>query len=206
MMPFYRREGLLSDGMQIAARRSGYDWSFVLSVNEPSVGQRFDANVDSVQRELRHSDNSDVRRRRTVVGLSLVGMAAMTPVAMLQTGIIRHLPDPPIDRFNSDKANLSESAFRFGVPDGTVALASLAANIPLAAYGGRDRARSRAWAPLFAAAKEMADTAGAGWYFFQMATKRQPWCAYCITAAIANFGVLVLTVPEAMKTLRQVRD
>lgn len=52
-----------------------------------------------------------------IVGLSLVGMAAMTPVALLQTGIVRHLPDPPLPRFRSDEAKLSDSAYQFGVTE-----------------------------------------------------------------------------------------
>src|SRR5579884_4254961 len=97
-------------------------------------------NAQQIRRELRNDPSVELRRRRAIIGLSLVGMAAMAPVSLLQTGVVRHLPDPPIDGFHSDEANLSDPAYRFGVPDGTVALASMAANLPLAAWGGRDRA------------------------------------------------------------------
>jgi hypothetical protein len=96
-----------------------------------------------LRRDLREDDSAEMRRRRAIIGLSLAGMTAMAPVSLLQTGIVRHLPDPPIDGFDSDKANLSDVAYRLGTPDATLALASLAANLPLAAWGGRDRARRR---------------------------------------------------------------
>jgi uncharacterized membrane protein len=151
---------------------------------------------------LTHEITPDLRRRRAIIGLSLVGMAAMAPVSLLQTGIVRHLPDPPLPRFHSDETNLSDPAYQFGVPDGTVALTSLAANLPLAAWGGKDRAKEQPLAPLGMAGKAFADAAGAAWYFWQMLSGKQPWCPYCITAALVNFGVLALALPEAARVVR----
>jgi hypothetical protein len=121
-----------------------------------------------------------MRRRRAIIGLSLAGMAAMTPVSLLQTGVVRHLPDPPFGNFHSDETNLSDAAYRFGTPDGTLALASLAANLPLAAWGGRDRALERPWVSLLAAGKALADALGAGGYFWRMASGKEPWCPYWV--------------------------
>lgn len=150
-----------------------------------------------VRGSLRRDDDEGIRRRRAVVGWSLVGMTAMGIVSLLQTGIVKHLPDPPFPRFDSDKANLSDAAFKAGTPDGTIALASLAANIPIAAFGGSDRAAQRPWISLVAAAKAAIDAAGAGAYFYRMASKKDPWCAYCIVGALSNFAVLGLTASEA---------
>ena len=155
--------------------------------------------------DLVHGDTKDLRRRRAIVGFSLLGMAAMTPVSLLQTGIVKHLPDPSLEGFHSDKANLSDTAYQFGVPDGTLVLASLAANLPLAAYGGRDRAAQQPWVPLAAAGKAAADALGAGAYFYQMLSGNEPWCAYCVTGALANFAVLMLSIPEAVGALKGVR-
>ncbi len=149
------------------------------------------------------TDQSDgMKRRRQVIGLSLAGMASMTAVTLLQTGIVRHLPDPPIKGFDSDKVNLSEAAFQFGVPDGTLSLASLAANLPLAAFGPPDRAVAMPWVPIAAAAKSVVDAATGAWYFYQMPTREKAWCAYCIAGAVINFGILACTLPEALKAAR----
>jgi hypothetical protein len=158
-------------------------------------------NAQQLRQHLLQANDAEMRRRRAIIGLSLVGMAAMTPVSLLQTGIVRHLPDPPIDDFHSDQANLSETAYRFGVPDGTLALASLAANVPLAAWGGQDRSRRQPAVALLAAGKALADAVGAGGYFWQMASGKEPWCPYCITGALANFGILALALPEAVRAL-----
>jgi hypothetical protein len=158
-------------------------------------------NTQQVRHDLRQADNADMRRRRAIIGLSMVGIAAMTPVSLLQTGIVRHLPDPPIGNFHSDEANLSEPAYRLGVPDATLALVSLAANLPMAAWGGQDRAQRQPWISLAAAGKALVDAIGAGGYFWQMASGKEPWCPYCITGALANFTILALALPEAITAL-----
>lgn len=152
---------------------------------------------EDVREALLSSEAPNVARRRGIVGASLVGMAAMAAVSLLQTGVVHHLPDPPIRGFDSDKVNLGRTAFQFGAPDGTFAAASLAMNLPLAAFGATRRAETHPWISVAAAAKAGVDAAAAGWYFYQMPTKENAWCGYCILGALANAAVFALTVPEA---------
>ncbi len=154
-----------------------------------------------LRRELQRGSSDDLRRRRGIIGLSLVGMAAMTAVTLFQTGVVRHLPDPPVDGFDSDKVNSSDTAYALGVPDGALSLASLAANIPLAAFGRENRAEQMPLVPLAAAAKATVEAIVAGWYFYQMPTKEKAWCGYCIVGALTNWGIAALTLPEAKKAL-----
>ena len=149
--------------------------------------------------ELQDSSDLDLNLRRAVIGLSLLGIGTMTAVTLFQTAVIKHLPDLPIDGFDSDKVNSSDTAYALGVPDGALSLASLSANIPLAAFGGENRAETMPLVPLAAAAKATAEAAVAGWYFYQMPTKEKAWCGYCIVGAAANFGIAALTLAEAKK-------
>ncbi len=48
-----------------------------------------------LSRELRLARTPDLARRRRVVALSNVGVAAGVIVGLYQTGVIRHLPDLP---------------------------------------------------------------------------------------------------------------
>jgi hypothetical protein len=128
--------------------------------------------AERLRRELQEGESRGLRRRRWVIGLSLVGIGAMAAVSLFQTGVVGHLPDPPVEGFDSDKVNSSETAYMLGVPDGTLSLASLAANVPLAAFGGDDRARATPLVPLFAAGKSLVEAAVAGWYFYQMPRRR----------------------------------
>jgi uncharacterized membrane protein len=133
-------------------------------------------------------------------------MASMAAVSLLQTGVIGHLPDPPSEAFDSDKVNSSDTAYGLGVPDGTLSLASLGANVPLAGFGGEDRAQRFPLVPLAAAVKAGVEAAVASWYFYQMPVKEKKWCAYCIAGAMANLAIFGLTIPEARRALKRLRS
>jgi uncharacterized membrane protein len=163
-------------------------------------------NPTKLRRDFQQNESGDLRRRRAIFNLSLLGIGSMAAVTLLQTGIVKHLPGPPIDGFDSDKVNLSDEAFQFGVPDGTLGLASFAGNLPLAALGDADRARAQPVVPLAAAAKAALDAIVAGYYFYQMPAKERAWCGYCIVGGIASFAVFALTIPEARKAMAALRD
>jgi len=116
------------------------------------------------------------------------------------------LPDPPIDGFDSDKVNSSDTAYALGVPDGTLSLASLAANIPFAAFGGENRAEEQPLVPVAFAAKATVEAVVAGWYFYQMPTKEKAWCGYCIVGALANVGIAALSLVEAKRAWKNLTD
>jgi len=162
--------------------------------------------VPQIRDDLRRGDTAGLERRRASIALSLVGMASMGATALLQTGLVRHLPDPPLPGFDSDKVNLSDDAFPFGVPDGPIALAGFALNVPLAALGPSDRARKMPVVPLLAFAKSSVDAAISGWLFYKMPTKEKAWCIYCIIAFFVNLGLLALAVPEAKQSLATLRN
>jgi uncharacterized membrane protein len=165
-----------------------------------------DLEPQQLRRELQRGRSDEIWRRRGVIGLSLVGMAAMTAVTLFQTGVIKHLPDPPIDGFDSDKVNSSDTAYALGVPDGALSLASLAANIPLAALGGENRADEQPLVPIAAAGKALVEAMVAGWYFYQMPTKEKAWCGYCIVGALCNFGIAALAFPEAKRAIESLAE
>lgn len=129
----------------------------------------------------------------------------MAAVSLLQSGLVKHLPDPPIKGFDSDRVNSSDTAYKLGAPDGTLSLAALAMNVPLASFGGEKRVQKMPWVPLVAAAKAGIEAIAAGWYFYQMPTKEKAWCPYCITSAFANVSIFALTMPEAMKAVSVLR-
>jgi hypothetical protein len=96
-----------------------------------------------LREELQEGDTADVRRRRGIVAVSLIGMASMAAVTLYQMGLIRHLPDPPLPRFDSDRVNASDTAYQYGVPDGTLTLVGHTTNAGIAAFGGVRRTDER---------------------------------------------------------------
>lgn len=169
--------------------------------NEKGLIPQNHGEIQHLRRELQNGNSEGLNLRRGIIGLSLVGMGAMAVVSLFQTGMVEHLPDPPLENFASDEVNSSDTAYAMGVPDGTMSLASLAANVPLAAFGGENRHETMPLVPLAAAAKSVAEAAVAGWYFYQMAAVEKKWCAYCIVGALTNFGIAALSLPEAKKAL-----
>lgn len=167
---------------------------------------RLGIDLNRLRQDLREDRSGEMRLRRGIVGLSLTGMAAMAAVSLLQTGVVEHLPDPPVEGFDSDKVNTSDAAYQFGAPDGTISLTSLAANIPIAAFGQRGRADTHPWVSIGASAKAGVEALFAGWYFYQMPAREKAWCGYCILGALANAGIFALTVPEARRAIAALRE
>lgn len=143
-------------------------------------------------------------RRRMIVGISLAGMTSIVPVVLYQTGIIRHLPDPAIGNFNSDKVNGSPTAFGYGGPDGPLTLLSHAVNLSLASFGPPKRSERRPWLPVVAATLAAAQAAVATRYlFYQIPKVDRAWCPYCIADALMHMATFALTLPEALRALRR---
>lgn len=160
-------------------------------------------------RDLRDDARNDrsvhMRRRRAVVAVSLVGIASMALTTMLQMGMVRRLPDPPIRRFKTKRVNLSDEAFSYGGPDSPVVILTHALNIVLATTGGADRARHHPWLPVLAASLAGVQSAMAAKYlFYQMPYVDEAYCPYCIVDALTHFATLGLIVPEAVDAAEEI--
>lgn len=164
-----------------------------------------DMTPTELRQTIQTSRAPEMRNRRGIVGFSLVGIAAMAIVSLLQTGIVKHLPDPPTKkpRFDSDKVNSSKEAYSYGMPDGPLTIAVHGLNLALAAAGPPNRWKNRPWLPLLAAAVAVPQALIAGKYLFhQMPKVDKAWCPYCITDALTLFATVGLTLPEALKAAR----
>ena len=157
----------------------------------------------ALSRYLREGDDPDLRRRRWVVGLSLLGAAMGQVVALYQTGIVKHLPDPP-GPFDSDRVDASEYAYkRFESPDGPAMVASYAVTAWLAAAGGPDRPGSSPWLPVALAAKTLYDTGLAAELAREEWQDNRALCAYCQVATVASAASLAFALPEAARAARR---
>ncbi len=154
--------------------------------------------------DTRNDRSGHMRRRRGAVAVSLIGIGAMAFTSMLQMGLVRRLPDPPVGRFNTKKVNLSEEAFSYGGPDSPIVILMHAINMVLATTGGADRARHHPWLPLLAAGLSGAQSAMAAKYlFYQMPYVDEAYCPYCIVDALAHFATLGLVLPEAVEAAEE---
>lgn len=161
--------------------------------------------AEELSRQLRQGTGGFLRRRRGVVGLSLTAAGSMGVIALYQTGIIKHLPDPPLPYFDSDKVDASAEAYSyFATPDAVLGLTSYGTTMVLAAMGGQDRATERPWLPLALSAKVALDALQAGRLTIDQWTKHRAFCIWCLLAAGTTFASVPLVVPEARAALQQV--
>lgn len=164
-------------------------------------------NPSQLSHELREEINSDLKRRRWIIGLSLVGAAAGIAVTLYQTGIIKHLPDPPSDLFDSDRVDASNYAYsRLNSPDAPMMIINYGVTALLASMGGKSRAANMPLATLAMAAKTLVDVG------INLQLGREEWnenkalCAYCQAATIASIASVALAAPETIKAVNNLFD
>lgn len=160
----------------------------------------------ALSRQLREGSTPFLRERRGVIGLSLVASAALSLISLYQVGILKRLPEPRLPRFDAEKVNRSEEAYRWlETPDAFLGLGSYVTTMTLAAMGGPDRAARRPWLPLALAAKVGLDAALAGFQVMTQARKLRTYCTWCLLTSAASFGSIPLVIPEARAALKYLR-
>lgn len=170
------------------------------------IGRAASPAGEAVSRDLRGGSGELLARRRRVAALSLGGGAALGVVALYQFGLVKHLPDPPIRVFDSDRVDAAGEAYSFlHTPDATLGLASYAATAALAGAGGSNRASERPLLPLALALKVAFDAASAAWLTAEQITKHRRLCSYCLAAAVASFATVPHVIPEARRAWSELR-
>ena len=150
-----------------------------------------------LSRELREGDAPELNNRRLIVGLSLVGVGMAQIVSLYQIGIVKHLPDPPLDVFDSDKVDASDYAYkRLLTADGFLMLMSYATTAWLAGTGGEKRSQTHPLLSLLMGAKILLDLVSAAELAREEWNDNKKLCPYCQTATLASIGSLVLAWPE----------
>ncbi len=161
---------------------------------------------EELSRQLREGSGAFLARRRKVARLALTAAGSMGLISLYQLGIIKHLPDPPLPGFDSDKVDAGAEAYsRFQTSDGPIGLGSYAATLGLAAMGGPDRAKEKPLIPLALALKVVLDALQAGKLTVDQVTKHRALCVWCLIAAGATFAAVPLVIPEARAALRHLR-
>lgn len=156
-------------------------------------------NARQLSHELREEKTPDLTSRRWIVGLSLIGVAAGVAVTLYQTGIIKHLPDPPLSILDSDRVDASDYAYsRLNAPDAPLMIASFGVTTLLASMGGKNRRAEMPLASLAMFGKILGDLAitlklsGEEW------KEQRAFCSYCQAATIVSLASAVIAAPEAL--------
>ncbi|ACK69093.1 vitamin K epoxide reductase [Gloeothece citriformis PCC 7424] len=160
-------------------------------------------NPTQLSQELRQGKNPHMTRRRWIVGLSLLGGTMGEVVTLYQTGIVNHLPDPPVPIFDADRVDASEYAYsRFNSPDGPIMMVNYAITAWLASAGGLDRARRNPLIPIAMGVKILIDAIVSGKLANEEWSENQAFCEYCQVATVCSLVSLILAAPEVMAASR----
>lgn len=161
-------------------------------------------NPTQLSYELRNGQSADLTRRRWIIGLSILGVAAGQIVSLYQTGIIKHLPDPPIGPFDSDKVDASDYGYkRLDTPDALPMIVTYGLTACLAGAGGMHRASQQPALPVAMGVKTLFDTLTTVKLGQEEWSENKALCFYCQVATVASFASLALAVPEALKGLKK---
>lgn len=159
-----------------------------------------------LRKQLQNSDAPEVILRRAVIGASVVGIAAMAATTFFQSGLVKHLPDPAQQDFDSDRVNSSKEAYSYGTPDSPLSIISHAVNIALATAGGKSRAAKAPWLALGATIATIpAALTAAKYLFYQMPVKEKRWCGYCVADALTHIATFGFTLFESSKSLSHLK-
>ncbi len=160
-------------------------------------------NPQQLSQELREGDSPDLNRRRQILSLSMLGASMGQIVSLYQTGVIDHLPDPPISIFDADKVDASEYAYsRLNSPDGPIMLVNYGITAWLAAAGGQERAQKNPLLPLAMGAKILVDAVIATELAREEWNENKAFCEYCQIATLCSLASLALAVPEVTSAVR----
>jgi uncharacterized membrane protein len=168
--------------------------------------QRNESEAKALGRELRQGSRQSLRRRRSVFGLFLAASGAMSVIALYQMGILRHVPEWPSPRLNSDKITGSARAYStLATPDAVLALGSYATTMTLAAMGSPNRVNSDPVIPIALAAKVGFDAVLAAKYTITEWREHHALCSWCLVASAAIFASLPLVITDARQALGNLR-
>jgi uncharacterized membrane protein len=152
---------------------------------------------------LLYEESEDVERRRKVVLLSVVGLADFSLIALLQSGVVRRLPDIPYPIFDTNGINTSKTSYAMGVPDAVVSSVMLAMKMALATAGGSKRANRRSVFDLLLGAVTVGHTLGAVQMTYDMLFKKKRICVYCLTGAGLIFATTAAIAPTVINSAKK---
>jgi uncharacterized membrane protein len=150
-----------------------------------------------------HANSASLQRRRSIVAISILGLANASFMTLYQTGIMKRLPDLPARFFDANKVTSSKKAFEFGMPDAPGASLLYSLIMTLATYGGNRRLKRHYSIDLLLLAAVVINASFAVQYFINMLVKQKKICLYCVAATLTNISMLPYAWTEFKEARRE---
>jgi uncharacterized membrane protein len=137
----------------------------------------------------------DHRAIATLAGVAVVDFALGS---LVQLGIVRRLPDPPIRWIDSRRVMTSPAAYPLGIPDAPIALGLNALIAGASVAASRRTGRTRRLLDRLIAGASIGGAIGVVRYAIEMVRLRRA-CAYCIVAGAAMLAIVPIAVRTALR-------
>ncbi len=138
--------------------------------------------------------------RTIAVAGCCAAVGTLIPVALYQSGLMKHLPDPPGSIFDSERITSSRTAHPFGIPDSYPGLASYATTLGLVLLSGRSVVARR-----LLGAKLLGDAGLATFNAVRQVVSFGKLCSWCTGTALATAVVVYGGRDAVAETVRTVR-
>ncbi|MDX5422206.1 MAG: vitamin K epoxide reductase family protein [Hymenobacteraceae bacterium] len=161
--------------------------------------------ANEIRDALRKEQSENMDRRRQLVLLSAVGMADFNLISLLQSGVVRRLPDIPYRKvFDTNAVNTSKAAFKMGVPDAVISNVLFSVKMALATAGGSEKASRKPIFDLLLGAVSLGHAMGAAKMTYRMLFKQQKVCIYCLAGAGLIFSSAAVIAPTVASSVKKI--
>lgn len=151
------------------------------------------------------SDRSpEMRRRRWIVGISLVGVTLAQIMTLKQVGILGRLPDLPGDEVSDRVVDDGHAYKRLETPNAVLQIISYGATAALAAMGGSNRSRETPWLPLALLGKTAYDSFISVKQAQEAIGRREQVSVYPALSLLGAFACLGLAAIDALSAGKSV--
>ncbi len=147
-----------------------------------------------------------LRRRRRVVGGTMLSTACMAVASLYQTGVLRRIPELPLRRFDANRVEASAQAYQvLRMPDAPLAVVSFGLTAALAAAAGGGAGRGVQAVRVALAAKALVDAAYSAKLMSDQVTKHGRLCSWCLTTTVGAAVALRPALEEGRAGWRALR-
>jgi len=154
----------------------------------------------------------ELRRRRRVVGGTMLSTGCMAVASLYQTGVVRRIPELPLRPFDANRVEASAQAYQLlRMPDAPLAVVSFGLTAALAAAAGTGPGGPRFGrrAELIRVAlglKALVDAAYGAKLMADQATKHGKLCSWCLTTTVGSAVALGPALAEGRAGWRALRS
>ncbi|CAA9484732.1 MAG: hypothetical protein AVDCRST_MAG13-1376 [uncultured Solirubrobacteraceae bacterium] len=127
----------------------------------------------------------ELRRRRRVVGGTMLSTLCMGVASLYQTGVVRRVPELPLGPFDANRVEASAQAYQvLRMPDAPLAVVSFGLTAALAAAAGAGAGREVQVVRVALGAKALVDIAYSLKLMSDQVTKHGKLCSWCLTTTV----------------------